>query len=123
MMATAIGCDLCQAEPAEMMQTNLGNGETISVGAACMATFFAGALTAMLSDAPPEALNGLSAVLVPLSAIIGPDAWNTESDTVKAVRDVPHTEHDTGPREDGGVSVPDVGDALQSADDLRSEHE
>ena len=72
-----------------MMQTNLGNGETISVGAACMATFFAGALTAMLSDAPPEALNSLSAVLTPLSAIIGPDEWVAGSDPVEDARAEP----------------------------------
>ena len=33
-----------------MMQSNLANGETISVGAACMITFFAGALASMVGQ-------------------------------------------------------------------------
>lgn len=84
MMAQAIGCDLCQQEPAVMMQSNLTNGDTLGVGEACMVTFYAASLTTMLHDAPPEALNALSPVLVPLGAIIGPDEWDSASDQAQA---------------------------------------
>lgn len=77
-MAQAIGCDLCQTEAAVMMQSNLTNGDTIGVGEACMVTFFASSLTAMLHGAPPEMLNDLSPVLVPLAAIIGPSEQDME---------------------------------------------
>lgn len=65
-MASAITCDLCQSEPAEMMQSNLGNGETISVGAACMVTFFAGALASMVGqlDGSGRTANELSLVMI-----------------------------------------------------------
>jgi hypothetical protein len=36
MSAQPIGCDLCNAELAVMLVTNLGNGDTMGVGAACI---------------------------------------------------------------------------------------
>lgn len=71
-MATAISCDLCQQEPAEMMQTVLRNGDTISVGNACMVMFFAGALTGLLSDMAPPEVETIAPQLAGLAAIIGP---------------------------------------------------
>lgn len=35
-MAQAISCDTCQAEPAVLMVTNLGNGDTFAIGPACL---------------------------------------------------------------------------------------
>lgn len=90
-----------------MMQTSLANGDVISVGQACIVTFFASSLTAMLSDAPPEVLNNLAPVLTPLAAIIGPDEWPAGSDPLLRTRATLRAWRDTGPREDGGISVPD----------------
>lgn len=122
MMAQAIACDLCQQEPAVMMQSNLGNGDTIGVGQACMVTFYASSLTAMLSDAPPEMLNELAPVLLPLGALIGPPEWDAESDIVN--KQIAGTEDASVSGK--GISVValavDAG-ALQSADDVPGEME
>jgi hypothetical protein len=52
-MASAIPCDLCETEPAVVMQTNMGNGDTVSVGQACLITFFTATLTQLLRDNGP----------------------------------------------------------------------
>ena len=121
-MAQAIACDLCQQEQAALMQTNLANGDTIAVGDACTVTFFASSLQAMLSGAPPEMLNDLAAVLTPLAAIIGPGGQDKEDDAP------PHSSWIEILESVGGThtreAVDDaVADALQNADDERSEAE
>lgn len=59
-MATAIGCDLCETEPAIMMQTSLANGDTMSVGQACLLVFTGSSFAAMLAntDADTRAMYG-----------------------------------------------------------------
>lgn len=120
-MAQAISCDLCQQEVAVMMQSNLTNGDTIGVGDACMVTFFASSLTAMLHDAPPEALNELSAVLVPLGAIIGPQVWDGESDQVKALLAAGQAERDQA-EADSMASEPDLPPPNDHLGDIHSEY-
>lgn len=39
-MAQTIYCDMCKAEEAVMMQSNLKTGETIAVGEVCMFPYF-----------------------------------------------------------------------------------
>lgn len=43
-MAQQLPCDLCQDEPAVLMQTSLGDGTVLTVGAACLPMFFGGAM-------------------------------------------------------------------------------
>ena len=70
-MAGTIGCDLCQQEPAQMMQSNLTNGETISVGAMCMITFFAGSLIGMIGQLSDDDKRAVQPVLSGLAGTIG----------------------------------------------------
>lgn len=35
-MATVLPCDMCEQEQADIIVTNLGNGDTMAVGAACL---------------------------------------------------------------------------------------
>ncbi|SRR6266849_3605466 len=39
-MAQQITCDICQAEPATQMLTNLQTGDVLAIGAACMPVFY-----------------------------------------------------------------------------------
>jgi hypothetical protein len=39
-MAQTIMCDMCKAEPAVMLQSNVTTGETIAVGDGCMFPYF-----------------------------------------------------------------------------------
>lgn len=43
-MASQLACDLCQEEPAVLMQTNLTDGSSLTIGAACIPMFFGGAV-------------------------------------------------------------------------------
>jgi hypothetical protein len=43
-MAQPLTCDLCGAEEAVVMQTNLTDGSSMAVGAACLPMFFGGAV-------------------------------------------------------------------------------
>jgi len=44
-MAQPINCELCNSEPAVMMQMNLTDGSSISVGAGCIPVFLVGAVS------------------------------------------------------------------------------
>jgi hypothetical protein len=80
----AIGCDLCQSEDAVMMQTSLANGDTISVGAACLVTFMAGSLVGMLAGITADDMNAMDPVFDGLRSILGPsvsDQREAESHT------------------------------------------
>lgn len=43
-MAQPITCDYCSSEDAALMMTNMTDGTTVAVGAACLPLFFGGAL-------------------------------------------------------------------------------
>lgn len=43
-MANQLPCDLCGEEVAVLMQNNLTDGGTLTIGAACLPQFFGGAL-------------------------------------------------------------------------------
>jgi len=49
-MAQSLPCDFCNAEEAMLMQTNLADGGTITVGAACLPTFFGGAMLGVIGS-------------------------------------------------------------------------
>lgn len=53
-MAGQITCDMCQAEPATVMQSNLANGETVAVGDSCVVPFYLTVLAAILEGMPAE---------------------------------------------------------------------
>ena len=53
-MAQNLLCDLCQQEPAQLMQTNIDNGQVITVGASCMLLFLLTTAETIVSDMPPE---------------------------------------------------------------------
>ena len=53
MMAQTITCDICNAEPASVLQTDIATGEVLSVGSACHFPFYigvAGAIAATMTD-------------------------------------------------------------------------
>lgn len=53
-MAGQVLCDLCQAEPAEIMQSNLLNGDTVAIGPSCAPAFYATVLETILAGMPAE---------------------------------------------------------------------
>lgn len=54
-MAQTIYCDMCKAEEAVMMQSNLKTGETIAVGEQCMFPYF---YTQAMELAPAGTFDG-----------------------------------------------------------------
>ena len=111
-----------------MMQSNLANGETISVGAACMVTFFAGAFAAMVGqlDAQGRVVNGalLATVADALGLRIADEmppqppapAGQAEYEAAKALIDNPSL------YEDGNTEY-GLEQALELARRLVAEHE
>jgi hypothetical protein len=90
-MATAIACDLCETEQAVMMQTSLSNGDTISVGQACMLTFFGGSLAEMLDNAGDDliamyqpTLNNLLSRMVARTTPIGELGYPPDASVLSA---------------------------------------
>lgn len=78
----AVPCDLCDgAEPALMSIMNLADYSQLKIGGACL----------------PGFLEGLAA------QIRGEPGADDQATPDLA----PHTEHDVGPREDGGVPAPE----------------
>jgi hypothetical protein len=113
-MATAIACDLCETEPAVLMQTNLGNGDTISVGQACLITFAGGTFAEMVNSVDTDviAMHGEA-----LTSLIDRLVWRMRTALpgfTVSEQDGAHTEHDTGPREEGGVPAVGTEDASVS---------
>lgn len=49
-MAQQLICDLCNAEEAVLMQTNLTDGSTMLVGPACLHLFFGGAVLGVIGS-------------------------------------------------------------------------
>lgn len=119
-MAQSIACDLCEAEPAVLMQSNLVNGDTVAVGEACILGFFGGAFATMLEgadvpviEAQEDALTQLAgrirgrlraALPTPSSAELTAERWQDAADE--------HAE---------AMASDEVAEALQSAHDDLSE--
>jgi len=53
-MAKPINCDMCEAEPARMMQTDLNDGSTTAIGQNCLFVYFATAAQSLAPEVPPE---------------------------------------------------------------------
>lgn len=53
-------CDLCEQEAAVLMQTNLGNGDTVAVGASCLLTFALAFANEMAGGASDEAKTAVA---------------------------------------------------------------
>jgi hypothetical protein len=51
-MAAPISCDLCGQENAQVMQTNVENGDVIAVGLNCLPIFYLTAAAEMISMMP-----------------------------------------------------------------------
>jgi hypothetical protein len=49
-----LGCDLCEDEPAIMLQTSIEDGQVIAVGGACLFSFYLGAARAIAAAMPDE---------------------------------------------------------------------
>ena len=73
-MASQLTCDMCQAEPATVMESNLLNGETLAFGDNCAASFYLTVLTGMLQSTPAEAIAGYRPVFQPLIDLLAEPA-------------------------------------------------
>ena len=51
-MAKPLNCDLCEVEPAVLMVTNINDGDTLTVGANCVAPW--AMAMAGIAEGPPE---------------------------------------------------------------------
>lgn len=92
-MAQALPCDYCGNENAVLMMTNLDDGGTVTVGAACLPLFFGGALLGSIGSdghaGPPTKCQAcrrtherMTTPVAPIS-IPGPEA-DTTADTLEA---------------------------------------
>lgn len=70
-MAGQLLCDLCEAEPAQVMQSSLANGDTIAIGANCALTFYVTCVSAILADMPAEAVAEYGSILKPVLDTFG----------------------------------------------------
>jgi len=61
-------CDLCQQEPAELMQTNVANGDAITVGASCMLVFLLTTADSILAGLPADVAVQYGDALAPIVA-------------------------------------------------------
>lgn len=61
-MATAITCDMCQQETAQVMQTNIDNGDVLAIGASCQLLFHLTVAAEMLDLMPGDARGAYSEV-------------------------------------------------------------
>lgn len=59
-MATALICDMCDTEQADMIVTNLGNGDTLAIGQNCLPDFGRTLIgeVAETEDLPPIGADG-----------------------------------------------------------------
>ena len=69
-MAQQLTCDMCQDEPAAVMQSSLVNGETIAVGDNCMPLFCLAVVTAIVEGMDPDTLATWAPVLAPAITLL-----------------------------------------------------
>lgn len=53
-MAATITCDMCEREPARMMQSDLTDGSTVAVGQNCLFVYFYNAAMGLAPEPEPE---------------------------------------------------------------------
>jgi tetrahydromethanopterin S-methyltransferase subunit B len=53
-MPQQINCDMCGAEPAELMQTSLANGDVIAIGHSCQLAFHLTVVESILDAMPAD---------------------------------------------------------------------
>jgi hypothetical protein len=61
-------CDLCQSEPALLMQSNIVNGDAITVGESCMMIFLLTTVSSILDEMPAENAAQYAVALDPIVA-------------------------------------------------------
>jgi hypothetical protein len=66
-----LGCDLCEDEPAIMLQTSIEDGQVIAVGGACLFSFYLGAARGIAAAMPDELKGEYLADIEPLAAEFG----------------------------------------------------
>lgn len=65
-MAQVIACDMCGQEPAQVMQTNIQNGDVLSVGANCQLMFHLTVAAEMLDMMPADNRAAYADALAPV---------------------------------------------------------
>lgn len=63
-MAQPMTCDMCQAEPGTMMQTNLANGDVIVIGDNCQLAFYLTVAQTIIDGMPVVMLAEYAAAIV-----------------------------------------------------------
>ena len=69
-MAGQLMCDLCQAEPATVMQSNLGNGDTVAVGDGCALGFYLTVAATILEGMDEANVTAHSGYLEPIVKLV-----------------------------------------------------
>jgi hypothetical protein len=65
-MAQNILCDLCESEPALLMQTNIQNGDAITVGESCMLVFLLTTVSSIVDEMPADNAAQYGETLAPI---------------------------------------------------------
>lgn len=74
MMAADLPCDLCSAEPASLMQSNLANGDSIAVGDGCLPQFLLTMLAELTDVDVTTDENPVTGDIEPIAAKVKPRA-------------------------------------------------
>jgi hypothetical protein len=84
-MAQNILCDLCEQEPGMLMQSNINNGDVITVGENCMLIFLLTTVSSILDEMPAENAaqfgEGLAPIVAKLAAGIDVAAFDEDPES------------------------------------------
>jgi len=65
-MATVLPCDMCGEEPALIMQTNVTNGDAVTIGANCQPIFLLTVVSELLDMMPADVAAQYAQAVTPI---------------------------------------------------------
>jgi hypothetical protein len=73
-MAAQPHCDMCEMEPASVMQSNLSTGDTVAIGDGCLIPFYLTVIQAILEGMPADVREEYGTQLKPVIDQLVPSA-------------------------------------------------
>ena len=101
-----ITCDLCEAEGAVLMQSNLGDGSTVAVGGACLLGFALGLAVGFSEGIPAEKSVEMMPTLSALIKNLAPELLPPAAKRARGKRSAP-AEAPDGAEDGATVADPD----------------
>jgi hypothetical protein len=114
-MAQNILCDLCEQEPGMLMQSNISNGDVITVGESCMLIFLLTTAGSILDQMPADNARQYAQALDPIVAKLALVVLSADTDEGPVTGDMAPLIDDTDMRGWPEAEVPPVGPAPATA--------